>query len=114
MAASVEGATPSPAQARASPTVLAVVAVDADTLKTAAIVAIAALVVLGLVVMKVVHSIVSRILALVVTIALAGALWTQRSSLDDCVEDVRAAADPSAVTCSFFGVAVDLPDLPTG
>lgn len=90
-----------------------VIAVDAETLKTVAIVAIVALVVIGLVVMKVVHSIVSRVLALVVTIALAGALWTQRSALDECVDDVKAAAaDSSGVTCSFFGIAVDLPDLP--
>lgn len=47
--------------------------------------------------------------ALVVILGLLAVLvWTQRASLDDCADRVRAAGIGGDTTCSFFGSDVEI------
>jgi len=43
--------------------------------------------------------------------AIALAAWTQRTALDDCVEQVREAVGSSdtVAECGFFGQQIDVP-----
>ena len=43
-------------------------------------------------------------------------VWTQRTNLTDCAEQAKAkvtVGDTSPTTCTFFGVEVDIPGVPT-
>ena len=69
---------------------------------------IAALIVVGLVVLALVSAWVMKEIAqkvaLVVVLGLLALLvWTQRSSLDECADKVRAGGLRGDTTCSFFG-----------
>jgi ABC-type lipoprotein release transport system permease subunit len=84
----------------------------------AALVAIGLLVV-GLVIAFVVKAIVLKVIGLVVTILLALLLWSQRTSMKDCADNVKEQVRANATanvdtTCSFFGrdVSVKLPTRP--
>ncbi len=63
-------------------------------------------IIIGLVLMKVVSSIVGKIVSLIVFIAIALAGYSQRAQVIDCANSVKAQATATAAvdtTCTFFG-----------
>jgi len=91
-------------------------AVDVDTLRNGAVVAIAVVVLLGLVALKLFVNMVARVITLVIAVALGVGIWSQRASLQDCADKVGDLTELEAgdvargsITCTFFGVDVDVP-----
>ncbi len=79
---------------------------DIQTLKNLALGLSGASIVIGLVLMKVVSSIVGKIVSLIVFIAIALAGYSQRTQVIDCANSVKAQATATAAvdtTCTFFG-----------
>lgn len=101
-------------------TLLSVLAVDADSVRTGALVAIVVVVLLGALAVKMFVNTVVRIITVAVVVGLGGAIWTQREELADCVDKAQDLAEVSvqdvargSISCTFFGVTVDVP-LPVG
>jgi hypothetical protein len=95
-------------------------AVNPDTIKTLALGISGGSVLIALILMKVISSIIGKIVSLVVFVAIALAGFSQRQAISDCVDKVKdqvssgASANPSVdTTCRFFGrdisINVDLP-----
>lgn len=85
----------------------------AETIKNIALGVSIGSVVIGLILMKVVSSIVGKIISLVLFAALALAGFTQRASITDCVNKVKtdgqaAMGDSFEIQCTFFGRDVSL------
>ena len=79
---------------------------DIQTLKNLAMGLSGASIIIGLVLMKVVSSIVGKIISLIVFIAIALAGYSQRAQVVDCANSVKAQATATAAvdtTCTFFG-----------
>ena len=79
---------------------------DIETLKNLALGLSGASIVIGLILMKVVSSIVGKIFSLVVFVAIALAGYSQRAQVIDCANSVKAQATAMAAvdtTCTFFG-----------
>lgn len=79
---------------------------DIQTLKNIALGLSGASIVIGLVLMKVVSSIVGKIVSLVIFVAIALAGYSQRAQVVDCANAVKGQATASAsvdTTCTFFG-----------
>lgn len=87
----------------------AVLAVDVTTAKQLALVVVAVLGVGAVVCALVIRSIVTKLLTVAVLAVLAIAVWSQRSNLQSCADRVRAA-DGADISCTFFGVDVDVPE----
>lgn len=85
-------------------------AFDVATAKQIALAIVAVLVVGALAAAAIIRSIVTKIIMVVVLAGSALLVWSQRTALQDCADRVRSAADGSDVTCSFFGVEVDVPE----
>jgi hypothetical protein len=82
---------------------------DAKTIGTIVIVVFIALGVLSAWLMK---TIVQKVVLVVVLGGLAVFVYSQRTSLDQCVDDITVAisdADRQSATCSFVGFEVELP-----
>jgi hypothetical protein len=79
---------------------------DADRLKTIVVLVIGALLAFSVVSALVIKAIVTKVITLGVLLVVVIALWTQRASLQDCADRVRARED---ATCSFFGLDVQVP-----
>jgi hypothetical protein len=90
----------------------------AMTLESAENIGIA--VAVGLVALMVVSALVIKnVTAKIITIVLIGGLafgvWTQRSALQDCAENVKARGvlgDTGDVTCTFLGYDINIPPAP--
>ena len=79
---------------------------DIQTLKNLAMGLSGASIIIGLVLMKVVSSIVGKIISLIVFIAIALAGYSQRAQVIDCANSVKAQSTATAAidtTCTFFG-----------
>jgi hypothetical protein len=78
---------------------------DAKTLQTLALGLSGASLVLAVVMMLVIKNIVGKIISLVLFLAIAAGGYTQRASITDCADKVKAQATESAIntTCTFFG-----------
>jgi len=79
---------------------------DIQTLKNLALGLSGASIIVGLILMKVVSSIVGKIVSLVIFVAIALAGYSQRAQVIDCANAVKnqAAATASVdTTCTFFG-----------
>ena len=79
---------------------------DIETLKNIALGLSGASIVVGLILMKVVSSIVGKIISLVIFVAIALAGYSQRVQVIDCANAVKAQATATAsveTTCTFFG-----------
>lgn len=89
----------------------AVLALTTDDAKTIAIVAASVFVLLGLLAAWIMKTIVQKVIVAVILAGLAVAAWSQRTAVDQCVEDVKASitSDADQVTCTFFGTEVDVP-----
>jgi hypothetical protein len=80
--------------------------IDIQTLKTLALGLSGASIVIGLILMKVVSSIVGKIVSLVIFVAIALAGYSQRAQIIDCANSVKSQATGTAsvnTTCTFFG-----------
>lgn len=98
-----------------------VAAITENTLKTMALGISGGSLVVALILLKVVRSIVGKIVSAVILVGIAVAGYTQRQSLSDCADKVRTGVGSSAAsgqtsvkaTCTFFGreftIDVDIP-----
>jgi hypothetical protein len=81
-------------------------ATDVQTLKNLALGMSGTSILIGLVAMKVISSISGKFISLVMFVAIAIAGYSQRASLIDCANTVKAQATASSsvdTTCTFFG-----------
>ena len=79
---------------------------DIETLKNLALGLSGASIVIGLIPMKVVSSIIGKIVSLVIFVAIAFAGYSQRAQVIDCANSVKAQATATAAvdtTWTFFG-----------
>ena len=79
---------------------------DIETLKNLALGLSGASIIVGLILMKVVSSIIGKIVSLVIFVAIALAGYSQRAQVIDCANSVKAQATATAsvdTTCTFFG-----------
>ncbi|MEP7047668.1 MAG: hypothetical protein ABI949_13355 [Ilumatobacteraceae bacterium] len=86
-------------------------AMTLESAKNIAIAVAVALVALMLVLAVVVKNITAKLISIVIVGGLAFGVWTQRASLQDCADRVRARTtlgDTSDVTCSFLGSDVNI------
>lgn len=86
-------------------------AIDPALLENSALGISAGSLVIALLLLKVVSSIAGKIVSSVVMVALAFGGWSQRGSITDCVDAVKAQAVAGAsmeATCTFFGQDVTL------
>ena len=88
-------------------------AFDLDTAKNSSFFTVAGAVLLALAAVWLVKQVVTKVLSVVVLLAIAGLVWSQRAELTDCADEVRANwTAPGAVdatTCTFFGQDVKVP-----
>lgn len=73
---------------------------DVETIKTVSLIVIGVLILLAVLSAVVIKAIVGKLIALVVIIALAVAVWVQRDNLTNCVQSCQ---------CTFFGFEVEIP-----
>ncbi|MEI6198984.1 MAG: hypothetical protein WCP83_03505 [Actinomycetota bacterium] len=79
---------------------------DIQTLKNIALGLSGASIIVGLILMKVVSSIVGKVVSLVIFVAIALAGYSQRAQIIDCANSVKSQATATAsvnTTCTFFG-----------
>ena len=89
-----------------------VLALDLDAAKNLAIVLVIGFVLLVLVAGIVIKNVTAKVISMLLMIGLALGAWTQRQSLQDCADNVKAKAavgDFSDSTCTFFGRDVTVP-----
>lgn len=93
-----------------------IAAVDVELIKNVALGVSGGSLVIGLILMKVISSIVGKIISSVLMVAIALGGWSQRTSIIDCADKVTAQATAGTTvdaTCTFFGqditVKVPLP-----
>lgn len=87
---------------------------DLSTARDASLWGVVGLVVIALIAVWLVKQVVTKVLSVVVLLALAGLLWSQRVELNDCATEVRATIDSQFTgdtTCTFFGQTVTVPGL---
>lgn len=89
-------------------------AIELSTVRDIALGIVVGAVVLAVVFAVVIKWIVGKLLAVAILGALAGIVWWQRDSLQDCADRVGqtlAAGATNSTTCTFFGrdVTVDSP-----
>jgi hypothetical protein len=84
--------------------------VDAETVRTVAIVIIVVLLAGAILSALVIRAIVGKLIAVVLLAVLAVAVWSQRENLSGCVEEAKDAgtADGSRSQCTFFSVEIDI------
>lgn len=92
-------------------------AIDAETLKNVALGLSVGSIVVGLIMMKVISSVVGKLVSMAFFAALALGVFSQRVEIVSCVDAVKSQATTLAAietTCTFFGqdVTVKVP-LPT-
>jgi hypothetical protein len=100
-------------------TAFTALAFELDTAKDASIYTTAGAIVLALAAVWLVKQVVTKVLTVAILLAIAGLVWTQRTELTDCADEVRASWTATATTglttgteCTFFGQAVTIPGRP--
>ena len=86
-------------------------ALTLESAKNIAIAVAVALVALMLVMAVVIKNVTGKLISVVIIGGLAFGVWTQRSSLQSCADNVRkrvAVGDSSDVTCSFVGSDINI------
>ena len=89
----------------------AIAAIDPSLLENSALGVTVGSVVVALVLLKIVSSVVGKMVSTVVMVALALGGWSQRAEISDCVDAAResiTAGAPDNVKCTFFGRDVTL------
>ncbi len=91
---------------------LRVFAFDLDTAKNTSLFTVAGAVLLALASVWLVKQVVTKVLTVVVLLAIAALVWSQREELTDCADEVRATGSAGFApdtTCTFFGQDVTVP-----
>jgi uncharacterized PurR-regulated membrane protein YhhQ (DUF165 family) len=86
-------------------------ALEPDTLKNLALGVSGASLLIAIVLMKVISSVVGKVVSTAVFVAIAFAGYSQRAEISDCVDKVKSQATSTAsidTTCTFFGQDVDV------
>jgi hypothetical protein len=86
-------------------------ALTLESAKNIGIVVAVALVVLMVVTAFVIQNVTAKLLSVLIIGGLVFGVWTQRESLQNCADKVRAraaAGDKSDVTCSFVGSDINI------
>lgn len=81
-------------------------AINVDMVKNGALGLSGASVLIGLVMLKVMSSVIGKIVSIAFFLAIAMAAYSQSSAITDCANAVKAQAQTSAnvnTTCTFFG-----------
>lgn len=78
---------------------------DTDNLRTVALIAIVAVIVVAYFVMKIVTAIVVRSIMLAILVGIGAFFWSQRAAMGTCVED----AQQGDCECVIAGFTVPLP-----
>ena len=87
-------------------------AFDLETAKDTSLYTVAGAVLLALVAVWLVKQVVTKVLSVVVLLAIAALVWSQRAELTDCADTVRQTVAAGAVddtTCTFFGQDITVP-----
>lgn len=87
-------------------------AFDLDTAKNTALFTVAGAVLLALVAVWLVKQVVTKVLTVVVLLAIAALVWSQRAELTDCADEVQvtmASGLAPDTTCMFFGQTITVP-----
>lgn len=87
---------------------------DLETARNASLWGVLVLVLIALIAVWVVKQVVTKVLTVVVLLALAGLLWSQRVELNDCaasIGDTIAQLGASDTTCTFFGRSITVPGI---
>ncbi|MEP7115603.1 MAG: hypothetical protein ABI862_20225 [Ilumatobacteraceae bacterium] len=87
-------------------------AMTVDSAKNIGIAVAVGLVALMLLVAVVIKNITAKLITMLIVGGLAFGVWTQRSSLQDCADKVKARGlqgDTTDVTCSFLGSEINVP-----
>jgi hypothetical protein len=82
------------------------IALTVDSAKNIAIAVAVALVALMIVMAWVIKNVTAKIISVVLVGGMAFGVWTQRTSLQDCADQVKArvsVGDRSDLTCTFLG-----------
>lgn len=98
----------------------ALAVIDVETIKTLALGISGGSIVLGLILMRVISSIIGKVVSLVLFLAIAVAGFSQRQAIVDCADKVRGEVTSTSptdrkvtTTCTFFGrdlkINVDIP-----
>lgn len=90
-------------------------AMTLESAKNIGIVVAVGLVALMIVLAVVIKNVTTKLISILLIGGLAFGVWTQRSSLQDCAEKVKArgvVGDTSDVTCSFLGSDINVPPAP--
>lgn len=94
-------------------------AFELDTAKNTGIYTIAGAILLALAAVWLVKQVVTKVLTVGILLAIAGLVWSQRTELTDCADDVRASWTTTGTTgvtadtmCTFFGQDVTIPGRP--
>lgn len=85
---------------------------DLDTARNASLWTVAGAVLLALVAVWVVKQVVTKVLTVVILLAIAALVWSQRAELVDCADHVRVTVEQGLApdtTCTFFGRDVTIP-----
>lgn len=91
-----------------------VLALSLDSAKQLAIVIVIAFVVLTIISAAIIKNITMKIISVILFGGFALGVWTQRTNLQNCADQVRDKAevgDLSATTCTFFGTEIDIPEV---
>lgn len=86
-------------------------ATDPDTLKNLALGVSGASLLVAIILMKVISSVVGKVVSTAVFVGIAFAGYSQRAEISDCVDKVKAQATASAsvdTTCTFFGQDINV------
>ena len=89
-----------------------VFAFDLETAKNTSLFTVAGAVLLALAAVWLVKQVVTKVLTVVVLLAIAALVWSQRTELTDCADQVRATMSAGLVpdtTCTFFGQGITVP-----
>ena len=87
-------------------------AIGIEGAKNLAIALVVIFVALSLITAQAIKNVTGKIITMLVLIGLALGIWTERTALQDCADQVRAkvaAGDDSATKCTFFGSEVQVP-----
>jgi len=88
-----------------------VAAIDSGLMENAALGVSVGAVLVGLVLLKIISSIVGKVVSSAAMVALALAGWSQRAEISDCAQAVKEQAKPGATIeaqCTFFGQDIDI------
>ena len=85
------------------------IAMTVDSAKSIGVAAAVALIAIMLAMVMLIKKVTGKLIAIVIVGGLAVGVWTQRSSLQDCADKVKARGAlgaTSGATCSFLGTDV--------